>query len=86
MSRPERVDKLLLQIRQETIDAFDECAEILNKCVDLKRDNDKLRALVSSVLVIRHDPTYKWLDARLAEICGKGFTEQARDLGIEVGQ
>ena len=47
-------------------------------------DNDKLRALVSSVLVIRHDPTYEWLDARLAEICGKGFTEQARELGVEV--
>lgn len=84
MSRPERVDKLLRQIHQETIDAFDECAEILNKCDDLKRDNDKLRALVSSVLVLRHGPAYEWLDARLAEICGKGFTEQARELGIEV--
>lgn len=50
----------------------------------LDAENAKLRKLVSSVLVLRHDSTYKWLDTRLAEICGKGLTEQAMDLGIEV--
>lgn len=52
-------------------------------CERLMDENDKLRELVRSVLVLRHDPVYKWLDATIAEICGKSFTEQARDLGVE---
>lgn len=50
----------------------------------LKAENAKLHELVRSVLVLQHDTVYKWLDATTAEICGKSFTEQARELGIEV--
>lgn len=51
--------------------------------LDTIAENNKLRELVRSVLVLRHDPVYKWLDAATAEVCGKSFTEQARELGIE---
>lgn len=47
-------------------------------------ENAKLRELVECVLVLRHDPVYKWLDATFAEVFGKSFTEQARELGVEV--
>ena len=52
----------------------------------LKAENAKLRELVRSVLVLRHDAVYKWLDATTAEVCGKSFTEQACELGIEVDE
>lgn len=53
------------------------------KLVDfLVDENRELRELVRSVLVLRHDPVYKWLDATTAEVCGKSFTEQARELGV----
>jgi len=45
--------------------------------------NAKLRKLVQSVLVLQHDPVYKWLDATIAEIYGKSFTEQAQELGVK---
>ena len=57
--------------------------DIIDHMRDARAENAKLRGLVSSVLVLRHDPVYEWLDARLAEIDGKGFTEQARELGVE---
>lgn len=56
-------------------------AKIASKLED---ENNKLRELVRSVLVLQHDPVYKWLDATIKEICGKSFTEQACELGIEV--
>ena len=64
-----------------------ECGGAFRECDadNFEEENAKLRELISSVLVLRHDPTYEWLDIALAEICGKGFTEQARELGIEVG-
>ncbi len=49
----------------------------------IEAENAKLRELVKSVLVLRHDPAYKWLDATFAEVFGKSFTEQARELGVE---
>ena len=49
----------------------------------LKAENEKLRELVRSVLVLRHDSVFKWLDAATAEVCGTSFTAQARELGIE---
>lgn len=57
------------------------------KLVDVLVDeNRELRELVRSVLVLRYDPVYKWLDATTAEVCGKSFTEQARELGVEVDE
>ena len=50
----------------------------------LEQENDELRSMVKAVLVLIHDPTYEWLDATLTDLFGKGFTEQARELGIEV--
>lgn len=52
-------------------------------CERLIDDNGKLREMVECVLVLRHDPVYKWLDATFAEVFGKSFTEQARELGME---
>ena len=51
---------------------------------DLEAENAKLRELVKSVLVLRHDSVFKWLDAATAEVCGTSFMAQARELGIEV--
>lgn len=51
---------------------------------DIDAENAKLRELLGSVFVLRHDSVYKWLDASTEEICGKSFTEQARELGFEV--
>lgn len=51
---------------------------------ELREQNAKLREMVRSVLVLRHDSVYKWLDAAFAEVFGKSFTEQASELGIEV--
>ena len=51
---------------------------------DLEAENAKLRELVKSVLVLRHDSVFKWLDAATAEVCGTSFTAQARELGVEV--
>ena len=50
----------------------------------VRAENAKLRELLGSVFVLRHDSVYKWLDASTEEICGKSFTEQARELGFEV--
>lgn len=50
----------------------------------LRISNSKLRELVRSVLVLRHDSVFKWLDAAMAEVYGTSFTAQARELGIEV--
>ena len=48
----------------------------------LSDENKQLRKLVQSVLVLRHDAMYKWLDAAIEEVSGKSFTEQAYELGI----
>lgn len=55
-------------------------------CERLMAENDKLLDMVRSVLVLRHDPAYKWLDATFAEIYGNSFTEQAHELGVEAGE
>lgn len=52
-------------------------------CQRMMAENDKLRQMVRSVLVLRHDSVYKWLDATFIEVFGKSFTEQARELGLE---
>lgn len=50
---------------------------------ELSDENKQLRELVRSVLVLRHDPVYKWLDAAIEEVYGKSFTEQAYELRIQ---
>ena len=80
-----RIYQVLKEVnRHPKLDTADHIVRLEESNKSLRIDNAKLRVLVSSVLVLRHDPTYEWLDARLAEICGKGFTEQARELGVEV--
>ncbi len=61
----------------------EDVAELTGHINHLQDENVKLREMVRSVLVLRHDPVYKWLDAATEEVCGKSFTEQACDLGIE---
>lgn len=51
---------------------------------EYQRENNRMHKLLKSVLVLKHDPAYKWLDARFYEIHGSSFTEQARELGIEM--
>lgn len=53
---------------------------------DLEAENAKLRELVKSVLVLRHDSVFKWLDAAMVEVCGTSFTAQARELGVEADE
>lgn len=48
-----------------------------------RAENAKLREMVRSVLVLRHDRVYKWLDTTFTEVFGKSFTEQAHELGVE---
>lgn len=62
---------------------FDNLDAARREYMRLSDENAKLRKLVQSVLVLRHDPVYKWLDATFAEVFGKSFTEQARELGLE---
>jgi hypothetical protein len=52
-------------------------------CQRMMAENYKLRQMVRSVLVLRDDSAYKWLDATFIEFFGKSFTEQARELGLE---
>ena len=78
------LEKESAKLREEIEAAKHDLQVFSMRSVQLDAENAKLRELVSSVLVLRHDPAYEWLDARLAEICGKGFTEQSRELGIEV--
>lgn len=59
-------------------------ARLFDKTLELGTENAKLRELVRSVLVLRHDSVFKWLDAATAEVCGMSFTAQARELGVEV--
>lgn len=51
---------------------------------EIEDENAKLRSMVTAVLVLIHEDIYEWLDATMDNIFGKGFTEQARELGIEV--
>lgn len=79
------------ELRNKCADLVDERERLFranveknNEMLRLVGENAKLRELVRSVLVLRHDAVYKWLDATTAEVCGKSFTEQACELGIEV--
>lgn len=71
-------------------DIFDNLDAARREYMRLSDKNEKLRKLVQSVFVLQHDPglgsrtLYKWLDATMTEIYGKSFTEQARELGVEV--
>ena len=62
---------------------FDNLDAARREYMRLSDKNAKLRKLVQSVLVLQHDPVYKWLDATIAEIYGKSFTEQAQELGVK---
>lgn len=67
----------------------DECdysvySQMFDLIGEVEDENAKLRSMVEDVLVLIHDPTYEWLDLTMADLFGKGFTEQARELGIEV--
>jgi len=70
-------------LAQEHVQTIVELSNAYREEDRLKAENAKLRELVRSVLVLRHDAVYKWLDATTAEVCGKSFTEQACELGIE---
>lgn len=63
---------------------FDALDAARREYMRLSDENTKLREMARSVLVLRHETAYKWLDATMAEIYGKSFTEQAQELGLEV--
>lgn len=69
--------------RSTELPFFDNLDAARREYMRLSDKNEKLRKLVQSVLVLQHDPVYKWLDATMTEIYGKSFTEQARELGVE---
>lgn len=74
------MSEVLSNVTCDHIPEGDSCGLV----VTLIEQNANLRELVRSVLVLRHDSVFKWLDAAMAEVYGTSFTAQARELGVVV--
>ena len=75
---------LVVTLIEQNAELREQGARLFDKTLELGTENAKLRELVRSVLVLRHDRVFKWLDAAMAEVFGTSFTAQARELGVEV--